>query len=546
MADTRKTIKEIVDAAVAGDFDIPEFQRGFVWQPVKVKDLIDSLWREYPIGTFLCWEPPNNYDQPKTAHADATRRLWIVDGQQRATAACLILGKKPYWWPDMITWNKERNRFDVLVNIEAPINDLEFNLPNPIRRNQPEWVSVRNIINAPDSTVLAFQFMKRLGISETDMRSFRDIHAKLVSIGQIASQRHVFIVIVDKEPEDVAEIFARLNLAGTKVKEADVALALFAGRQPGWVREQFDPFLQEIENIGYQLDPAVLVRTLISSARSSSRLKEVPKDFWSDREVTSETWGETQEAVRATLRHLREKGILNSRLLVSTNALIPLFILYARFKSKGYHFSESFAWFLHANWEGRYSGSAITVVEQDIRVIKGASSFGEALDTLLKSVEGHRRVCPEELLATYRQDKFLRLLLYLSVFDKRAEGWLPESRMRIGFTEKTELRDEFDPEWHHFFPRAVLSKLAIAEDDISSLANIAVLASKANQQISKLSPQEYIKKFDIPTRCLEQQFLPLDTQLWNPNKYSDFQTARAEMLALGMNKFLDSLVNRDQ
>ena len=49
----RATIREIVEKAVTQRWGIPEFQRGFVWTPRKVRDLIESLWRGCPIGSSL-------------------------------------------------------------------------------------------------------------------------------------------------------------------------------------------------------------------------------------------------------------------------------------------------------------------------------------------------------------------------------------------------------------------------------------------------------------------------------------------------------------
>lgn len=32
---------------------IPEIQRPFVWEPKKVRDLLDSLYRGYPVGYLI-------------------------------------------------------------------------------------------------------------------------------------------------------------------------------------------------------------------------------------------------------------------------------------------------------------------------------------------------------------------------------------------------------------------------------------------------------------------------------------------------------------
>ena len=44
-----------------------EFQRKYVWRASKVAELVDSLWRGYPIGTLLLWE--SSYESAQTALA---------------------------------------------------------------------------------------------------------------------------------------------------------------------------------------------------------------------------------------------------------------------------------------------------------------------------------------------------------------------------------------------------------------------------------------------------------------------------------------------
>ena len=73
MAHTAKTAREIVDDAIFGRFDIPEFQRGFVWSPEKVKSLLDSLCRDYPLGSILLWQSPE-YTSARGASTTESQR----------------------------------------------------------------------------------------------------------------------------------------------------------------------------------------------------------------------------------------------------------------------------------------------------------------------------------------------------------------------------------------------------------------------------------------------------------------------------------------
>ena len=38
---------------------IPEMQRPFVWDGTKVRDLIDSLYKGFPVGYIIVWQNPD-------------------------------------------------------------------------------------------------------------------------------------------------------------------------------------------------------------------------------------------------------------------------------------------------------------------------------------------------------------------------------------------------------------------------------------------------------------------------------------------------------
>ena len=40
-----------------GRLHLPDLQRGFVWSAERVRALYDSLYRSYPVGALLLWEP---------------------------------------------------------------------------------------------------------------------------------------------------------------------------------------------------------------------------------------------------------------------------------------------------------------------------------------------------------------------------------------------------------------------------------------------------------------------------------------------------------
>ena len=80
-------VHEAVRNAVEGKWDAPIFQRGFIWKPRQLRDLADSLYRDYPIGSLLLWEDPV-----------ARSKYWVADGQHRLISLCLLFGATPFWW----------------------------------------------------------------------------------------------------------------------------------------------------------------------------------------------------------------------------------------------------------------------------------------------------------------------------------------------------------------------------------------------------------------------------------------------------------------
>src|ERR1035438_10430202 len=50
----------------AGDIALPIMQRDYVWKPLKVERLLDSLYHGWPVGSFYLWRPGKK--QPKKDH----------------------------------------------------------------------------------------------------------------------------------------------------------------------------------------------------------------------------------------------------------------------------------------------------------------------------------------------------------------------------------------------------------------------------------------------------------------------------------------------
>ncbi len=54
--DTTYTVSGLIDDIRQGDVALPDIQRPFVWDGAKVRDLLDSMYKGFPVGYLLFWE----------------------------------------------------------------------------------------------------------------------------------------------------------------------------------------------------------------------------------------------------------------------------------------------------------------------------------------------------------------------------------------------------------------------------------------------------------------------------------------------------------
>src|SRR5947208_16643471 len=72
-------------------FAIPKLQRNFVWDPGRAAKLLDSMYRDMPIGSIFLWEMDRKSANLIRQSADVLpsfnsihKHVWfVIDGQQR-------------------------------------------------------------------------------------------------------------------------------------------------------------------------------------------------------------------------------------------------------------------------------------------------------------------------------------------------------------------------------------------------------------------------------------------------------------------------------
>jgi len=530
-------IWELVDRAVAHKWSIPEFQRGFVWKATQVRDLAESLWLDYPVGSLLVW----NSEQPqetKVAKDGVGPSQWIVDGQQRTTALCILFGRKPYWWTSADDWNKTLKRYDIRFDIAAKEAPYFLVANAAIRKAKGDryvplhQLLVLDVNKEPDQQKLMglAKDIKIQGLC--DGMDAMEVYTRLDRVRKVRD-KDVMSVTVHHELEDVVEIFSRLNSRGTRVTEADIYLGIVASKSPGWVRDAFLPFLNDLAEAGFDVEPNLLFRTLTAVGIGKTRFREIGDEFWEPNKI-KDAWAKVQQSWKRTIHRLQQFGVLSTDPLPTQAALVTLVALTSRFDTED-RFQSAFYWFVQASRFGRYSGSGTTSLDEDLKDVWGSGTLTEAVEKLLRRLPVNQAVSAEDFQRDYTDGRFWRFFLYLLVWRNEAIDWDPAGG-RLGF-HGAEVLSQFKPQWHHIYPKKFL-KGKVDYPTIDALANIAVIGPEINIRISAKDPMKYLDKYQITQAKLRQQFIDQDRADFGVEGYSAFLRRRAEVLSAEANKTL--------
>ena len=131
------TYKEVIDYINKGHIHIPEFQREFVWSRDKIIDLLDSIYKGYPIGSIILWITENDFIHSDTIGNNAESslfdgsRFFVIDGQQRLKS--LYHAAKSI---NILTRGKEKE-IDIYFDLKKDEFLLKDNIKNRKRSMHP-------------------------------------------------------------------------------------------------------------------------------------------------------------------------------------------------------------------------------------------------------------------------------------------------------------------------------------------------------------------------------------------------------------------------
>jgi uncharacterized protein with ParB-like and HNH nuclease domain len=90
---TKRSLFEILRDVHRGKIQLPDFQRGWIWDDNRIKGILASVAKSFPIGAIMLLETGNENVRFKTKPVEGVKLdndvkpdLLILDGQQRITS----------------------------------------------------------------------------------------------------------------------------------------------------------------------------------------------------------------------------------------------------------------------------------------------------------------------------------------------------------------------------------------------------------------------------------------------------------------------------
>lgn len=529
-------VEDLLRDVELGKIGLPDLQRPFVWPDSKVRNLLDSMLKGYPIGYIMLWASPDDYGNAK--HIGDNEKTYkepddlVIDGQQRLTALLAALhGTKV----------RDKNYRDRTIRISFNPLTREFAVWTQAYERNTEWISSVSSVFEADRDHSVSKFRKSF-ISQANESRLRNDRPELTDEEEDRIEENLndllnlgiytlptLKISSRADEEDVAEIFVRVNSGGTKLTEKNFIETLLAvfdnevhARIEGFCAESRVPKDGTAYNQIIQVDPSHLIRMAVGVGFRRARLKYAymllrGKDLRTG-VTSSETRQKNLETFKrsldlalnlnnwhAFLNLFGKAGYLRGSIVASTNAVVFSYVLYLigkyDYKVPPFELNKVITkWIFMSTITGFYTGSTESEVEKqfaDLRDVTTAEGFVAYLDSTIgtrltddffsyslpSSLEGSSATSPSWF-------GYVASLVVLGTPMLFSTSPLAQY-FAIGASGKKNAIDK-----HHIFPKSYLTKIGYEHDrERNQIANFTYLDYNTNIEIGDQAPAEYVAAF---------------------------------------------------
>ncbi len=516
-------LKDVLDAIGRGDTQLPDFQRGWVWDDNHIKSLIASLSLSYPIGAVMFLEAGGVPFKPRLFEGVALQpspkpKTLVLDGQQRLTSMYLALRSGR---PVKTTTEKGQEIHRVYFLDMAKCLDPESDREEAVI-SVPESLQITSDFGRRielDVSTPALQFEKRLFPVALMFNTEGFMHWKMGYATHHANAADAMMFLMrfeqdvwlrfqqfkvpaieltqDTPREAVCQVFEKVNTGGVTLTVFELVTATFAVNEFN-LREDWDErhkrltakhdVLGAVDGTSFLTAVTLLAsyeRHVLTKSAVSCKRADVLR-------LTLEDFKQLQARVEAGFKKaaelLAEEKIFDVRSLPYATQLIPLASICARLGDKITQHGvkqKLLRWYWCGVFGELYGGANET-------------RFGLDLPDVVQWVDGATE--PRTVRdASFAPTRLLSLQSRLAAAYKGLAALL----MKHGgndFISGTpiDLNTYFNNaiDIHHIFPRAWCEAQKLPREKWNSVVNKAPLAAGTNRFISGDAPSTYLTRIE--------------------------------------------------
>lgn len=581
-------LNTILNDVKIGRIGLPDLQRPFVWKDNKVRELLDSMIKGFPIGYIMLWQSPQAYDFKKTAHIGTDEKSvnvpekLVIDGQQRLTALLAVVY-------GIQVKDKEYNEKYIRISYN-PLT-VKFEVWTQAFERNAEWISqISDVFKAEmDHTLPAFRrkYIKECNNAreKNGLQLLTDdeedlIEANLIRLLDLLKYNlPVLEIDGNASEEEVSEIFVRVNSGGAQLTEKnfiETLLAVYDNDIYKRINEFCEDSHQTKNGTSFNqiivLEPSHLLRTTIALAFKRARLKYAymllrGKDLKTG-EISSDIRDNNLVQFRnkldivmdlnnwhSFLNLYAQAGYLNKGLVSSNVGVVYSYALYLigkyDYKVKTVDLQKVIKkWIFMTTITSFYTNSTESTVEKifaDLRDVKTDLEFVEYLNSQIdnKFTDDYFDVTlPDSFKTSGNQSPawlgFIASLIVLNT--PMLFSTTPLSHYFIPGASGS--KNSIDK--HHIFPKNYLAKQGILDDRIrNQTANFTYLDYQTNIEIGDDAPNEYIQRYRKKLgdndfyMTLEQNAIPIG---FENMEYEEFLDKRRNLMSKIVKKAYKKLV----
>ncbi|MCB0458509.1 MAG: DUF262 domain-containing protein [Flavobacteriaceae bacterium] len=489
-------LKKVFNELESGNMKIPRFQRGYVWERSKIVKLLNSIYSQYPIGSFFLWMANKEYENfcreieelnlPK--EPESNLYSFILDGQQRITSLYVALKGKELNGTDYSTicFNVEKKTFQI------PRLKTE-------QHNIPAW----KLFDTKEYSKVLKEYTLFDVDNDTNFSENWSICQQLFSDYPIS-----IIKSLKMDLEEVVDIFERINQGGKRLSLFDLVHA--SAWAPEFdLREKIKLFNSE-DNVKIfgGLENEIFTQSLalnnLGDCTNKNQLKLTA-------DICSASWKNTIESIRLAIDFVKSFGVRFVSFL-PYNSFLPI-IQYYFYRSglksiRNEHKSIIENWFWTSTFSARFSSSSLTRMTED------ANWITKLVDgQLLENVFGVTLTL-KELIKVRMQNKSVVKNGVLCLMALKNPVDFNNGQLVV--LDKTNVSKSSGKENHHFFPYSLRDSFGVSSREINTLLNFVLISSSLNKEISNKFPDKYLESYLVQNSDLLEH---LETHFINKEAY---------------------------